>query len=158
MLGDGLRSVSGLIADKTHKYWIVAFVGYAVNMLAVPELALAGNWPIAAALIIAERTGRAIRRPSVEAMIPYVITAVLSNDATALILTPVVYVLVTRLRLSPLPFCLPATFIADTASFLLPVSNPINIFVINAFVGGLGTFLRFLLLPGLFCIGLKGAL
>ncbi len=69
LLGYGLRSVSGLIADKTHKYWIVAFVGYAVNMLAVPALALAGNWPVAAALIIAERTGRAIRR--VEAMISY---------------------------------------------------------------------------------------
>jgi len=71
LLGYALRSVSGLIADKTHKYWIVAFVGYAVNMLAVPALALAGNWPVAAALIIAERTGRAIRRPSVEAMISY---------------------------------------------------------------------------------------
>ena len=43
LLGYGLRSVSGLIADKTHKYWIVAFVGYAVNMLAVPALALAGK-------------------------------------------------------------------------------------------------------------------
>src|SRR5260370_38471206 len=40
-------------------------------MLAVPALALAGNWPIAAALIIVERTGRAIRRPAVEAMISH---------------------------------------------------------------------------------------
>jgi predicted MFS family arabinose efflux permease len=40
-------------------------------MLAVPALALAGNWPVAAALVIAERTGRAIRRPAVEAMISY---------------------------------------------------------------------------------------
>jgi predicted MFS family arabinose efflux permease len=71
LLGYGLRSVSGFLADKTHKYWLVAMVGYAINMLAVPALALAGNWPMAAALIIAERTGRAIRRPSVEAMISY---------------------------------------------------------------------------------------
>jgi predicted MFS family arabinose efflux permease len=71
LLGYGLRSVSGFVADKTHRYWLVAFVGYAVNMLAVPMLALAGNWPVAAALIIAERTGRAIRRPSVEAMISH---------------------------------------------------------------------------------------
>ena len=68
LLGYGLCSVSGLVADKTHKYWIVAFVGYAVNMLAVPALALAGNWPVTAALIIAERTGRAIRRPSVHSL------------------------------------------------------------------------------------------
>src|SRR5258708_26506189 len=40
-------------------------------MLAVPAFALAGNWPMGAALIIAERIGRAIRRPSVEAMISY---------------------------------------------------------------------------------------
>src|SRR6266536_1328269 len=71
LLGYSLRSVSGFVADKTHKYWLVAFIGYIINMLAVPALALAGDWPLAAVLIIAERTGRAIRRPSVEAMISY---------------------------------------------------------------------------------------
>jgi predicted MFS family arabinose efflux permease len=71
LLGYGLRSASGYFADKTHKYWAVIFVGYFINMLAVPALALAGNWPPAAALIVAERTGRAIRRPAVEAMISY---------------------------------------------------------------------------------------
>src|SRR5437762_5920178 len=40
-------------------------------MLAVPALALAGNWPLAAALIVAERTGRAIRKPAVDAMVSY---------------------------------------------------------------------------------------
>ncbi len=86
------------------------------------------------------------------------ITAFLSNDATALILTPVVYALVTRLRLPVLPFMFACTFIADTASFLLPVSNPINILVLEAFGNGLGTFLRFLLLPALFCILVNVAL
>ncbi len=71
LLGYSLRSVSGYLADKTHRYWLVTFVGYAVNMLCVPALALAGNWPVAAALIIGERTGRAIRRPAVETMISY---------------------------------------------------------------------------------------
>src|SRR5438045_7770715 len=55
MVGYGLRSISGYFADRTHKYWAVTFVGYAINMLAVPALALAGNWPVAAALIVAER-------------------------------------------------------------------------------------------------------
>jgi predicted MFS family arabinose efflux permease len=59
------------LADKTHKYWAITFLGYAINMLAVPALALAGNWPLAAALVIAERTGRAIRRPAVEAMLSH---------------------------------------------------------------------------------------
>ena len=49
--------------------WTVTFVGYAINMLALPSLALAGNWPLTASLIVAERTGRAIRRPAVESML-----------------------------------------------------------------------------------------
>jgi predicted MFS family arabinose efflux permease len=71
MLGYGLRSVSGYFADKSHKYWAFTFIGYAINMLAVPALALAGNWPLAAALAIAERTGRAIRKPAVEGMLSH---------------------------------------------------------------------------------------
>jgi MFS family permease len=71
LIGYSLRSVSGYLADKSSKYWIVTFIGYLINMLAVPALALAGNWPLAAALIVAERSGRAIRRPAVEAMLSY---------------------------------------------------------------------------------------
>jgi MFS family permease len=71
LIGYSLRSVSGYFADKTHKYWVFIFAGYAVNMLAVPALALAGNWPLAAALVVAERTGRAIRKPSTDAMLAH---------------------------------------------------------------------------------------
>ncbi len=83
------------------------------------------------------------------------ITAFLSNDATALILTPVVYTLVTRLRVSALPFMFACTFIADTASFLLPVSNPINIIVLSSFHLNLLDFLRLLLLPSLLAISIN---
>ena len=83
------------------------------------------------------------------------ITAFLSNDATALILTPAVFALVTRLRVPVLPYMFACTFIADTASFLLPVSNPINILVLDAIGGTLGAFLRYLFLPALFCIALN---
>ena len=70
-LGYSLRLIAGYVADRTGKYWFVTFVGYAINLLAVPALALAGNWPVAAGLVIAERVGRAIRKPSVEAMLSY---------------------------------------------------------------------------------------
>jgi arsenical pump membrane protein len=83
------------------------------------------------------------------------ISMILSNDATALILTPVVYVLVTKLRLPVLPFLFACTFIADAASFLLPVSNPINIIILSHFPLDLLTFLRLLLLPSLIVIGLN---
>jgi len=82
-----------------------------------------------------------------------VISTFLTNDATALILTPVVYALVTRLRLDPLPFAFACTFIADTASMTLPVSNPINIILGQRFAGlTLGGFLHYILLPSLAAI------
>jgi MFS family permease len=71
LIGFGLRSLSGFVADKSHRYWLFAVVGYLINMGAVPAMALAGNWPVAAMLIVAERTGRAIRKPSVETMLSY---------------------------------------------------------------------------------------
>lgn len=83
------------------------------------------------------------------------ISMIFSNDATALILTPVVYVLVTKLRLSVLPFMFACTFIADTASFLLPISNPINIIVLSRFPVDLFTFLRLLFLPSLVVIAIN---
>jgi arsenical pump membrane protein len=83
------------------------------------------------------------------------ISMILSNDATALILTPVVYVLVTKLRLPVLPFLFACTFIADTASFLLPISNPINIIILSRFPLDLLTFLRLLFIPSLAVIGIN---
>jgi MFS family permease len=70
-LGYGLRSVAGYLADKTGKYWPITFVGYAVNLLAVPAMALAPGWQAAGALVLAERVGRAFRKPTVEAMLSY---------------------------------------------------------------------------------------
>jgi predicted MFS family arabinose efflux permease len=70
-LGYGLRSISGYFADKSHRHWAFAFVGYAINMLAVPALALAGRWPLASGLVVSERIGRGIRKPTVEAMLSY---------------------------------------------------------------------------------------
>ena len=71
LLGYVLRSVSGYFADKFHRYWTLIFLGYFINVFAVPALALAGNWQLAAVLIIAERTGRALRKPVVDAMLSY---------------------------------------------------------------------------------------
>ena len=71
LMGYGLRSVSGYFADKSHRHWTFAFLGYTINMLAVPALALTGQWPLAASLVVSERIGRGIRKPTVEAMLSY---------------------------------------------------------------------------------------
>ena len=70
-LGYSLRSLAGWTADKTGRYWPITFVGFAINLFAVPAMALAGSWYVAGLLILAERTGRAIRKPTVEAMLSY---------------------------------------------------------------------------------------
>lgn len=70
-IGYALRSGAGFLGDRTGRYWLVALTGYVINMAAVPALALSGNWPIAAGLIIAERTGRAIRKPITEGMLSF---------------------------------------------------------------------------------------
>jgi MFS family permease len=71
LVGYGLRLVSGFISDRTGRYWAITIAGYVVNMLAVPLLALAGSWQMAAVLMIAERAGKAIRNPPRDAMLSH---------------------------------------------------------------------------------------
>jgi len=71
LIGYGLRLVSGYISDRTGKYWTITLLGYGINLLSVPLLALAGRWEIAALLMIAERMGKAIRTPARDAMLSH---------------------------------------------------------------------------------------
>jgi len=71
LVGYGLRLASGYLADRTRRYWGIAIFGYVLNLLAVPAIALAGRWEVAALLMIAERTGKAIRNPSRDVMLSH---------------------------------------------------------------------------------------
>ncbi|HET9392473.1 MAG TPA: MFS transporter [Candidatus Rubrimentiphilum sp.] len=71
LLGFGLRYFSGIAADRTGKYWGTALLGYTINVLSVPALALARSWPGAAALVVGERIGRGVRKPASNALISY---------------------------------------------------------------------------------------
>ncbi|MFB3779549.1 MAG: MFS transporter [Bryobacteraceae bacterium] len=71
LVGYGLRLVSGVVSDRTRRYWGVTLAGYCVNLLAVPLLALAGRWETAAALMIGERVGKALRTPARDAMLSH---------------------------------------------------------------------------------------
>jgi MFS family permease len=64
MIASSLRYFSGKLADRTRAYWTIAIAGYALNLLVVPALAFVGTWQAAAILIIAERTGKALRGPA----------------------------------------------------------------------------------------------
>jgi MFS family permease len=71
LIGYALRLVSGYLADRSRRYWTLTILGYGVNVLAVPLLALAGRWETAAALMIAERVGKAIRTPARDVMLSH---------------------------------------------------------------------------------------
>lgn len=71
LVGYGLRLLSGYVADRTSRHWFLTILGYGVNLLAVPLLAVAGRWEVAAALIVAERLGKAIRAPSRDAILSH---------------------------------------------------------------------------------------
>ena len=71
LLGYGLRLVSGRLSEKTQKFWPITLFGYLIQMAAVPLLALAGSWQMAALLIIVERIGKAIRNPPRDVMLSH---------------------------------------------------------------------------------------
>ena len=68
-LGYAMRLLSGQLADRTRRYWVLTFLGYAVNLLAVPALAFTGSWEVAALLIVVERIGKGIRTPARDALL-----------------------------------------------------------------------------------------
>lgn len=70
-LGYALRLITGWIADRSGRYWMFTIIGYAVNLLAFPTLALVGRWELVVALMLTERVGKAIRSPSKDAMLSY---------------------------------------------------------------------------------------
>lgn len=70
-LGYGLRLISGYIVDKTAAYWKITFLGYFINLISVPLLALTHHWLSAAILLVLERIGKAIRNPARDAMLSH---------------------------------------------------------------------------------------
>ncbi len=71
LAGYAIRFVSGLLTDRTQRYWTITITGYVINLGAVQLLALAGRWEIAACLMIAERIGKGIRNPVRDAMLSH---------------------------------------------------------------------------------------
>lgn len=115
---------------------------FLVGMMALSELARAEgvfDWLAFRAL----RTARGSRRRLFVLiyLVGTVVTALLSNDATAVVLTPAVFAVLARTQGDPLPFLYVCAFIANAASFALPISNPANLVVFDAHVPRVGPWL-----------------
>ena len=74
-IGYALRAATGAYLGHNHRYWKVAIGGYCM-LAAIPFLAFAGHWATAAALIIAERIGKAIRTPARDTILSHATVAV----------------------------------------------------------------------------------
>lgn len=76
MVGYGLRYVFGRITDRTRRYWPLVTVGYVVDILAVPALALVGphGWVAACALLVVQRLGKAIKKPAKDTLLSFAAT------------------------------------------------------------------------------------
>jgi MFS family permease len=71
LLSYALRLLAGHVADRTGKHWAIMILGYALDMAAVPLLALANRWEVVSALMLAERVGKGIRTPVRDAMLSH---------------------------------------------------------------------------------------
>lgn len=80
------------------------------------------------------------------------VTAFLSNDATAVVMTPAVFAAARHARAEPLPYLFVCAFIANAASFLLPISNPANLVLYGSHMPPLAAWLGRFLLPSLLAI------
>lgn len=75
------------------------------------------------------------------------VTIFLSNDATAVVLTPAVYAATRAAKVEPLPYLFVCAFIANAASFVLPISNPANLVLFGERMPELLEWLRYFALP-----------
>lgn len=118
---------------------------FLAGMMILAELAREeGVFDWAAAVAATHARGSSRRLFLLIYCVGIVVTALLSNDATAVVLTPAVLAVVRRAQVAPRPYLLACAFIANAASFVFPISNPANLVVfgreIPPLVGWLGVF------------------
>ena len=101
----------------------------------------------AAGIAASHAKGSASRLFGLVYAVGIVVTALLSNDATAVVLTPAILATVRRARVEPKPYLLACALIANAASFVFPISNPANLVVFGRQIPRLGQWLGTFLLP-----------
>jgi arsenical pump membrane protein len=103
---------------------------FLAGMMLIAEVARQeGVFDWLAALAVAQARGSPQRLFALVYAVGTVVTVLLSNDATAVVLTPAVYAATRAAGATPLPYLLVCAFIANAASFVLPISNPANLVV-----------------------------
>ncbi|MGE3272128.1 MAG: SLC13 family permease [Chloroflexota bacterium] len=145
MLGLGLVAPQDAVQAVAGSWNVLLFfVGLMVTAFSAER---AGVFDVAASLVARLAGGSARWLLVWVYLLGTLVTSCLSNDATALLLTPVVFALAHRLKLPPLPYAYACALSANAASFLLPVANPANLLVMEGAPMSLATFVARLWLP-----------
>jgi arsenical pump membrane protein len=126
---------------------------FLVGMMLLAEVARKeGLFDWLAAQAVRYSHGSAKRLFLIVYIVGTIVTVLLSNDATAVVLTPAVYAATRAAKVEPLPYLFVCAFIANAASFVLPISNPANLVVFGKQMPPLSEWLRTFALPSLAAI------
>ena len=103
---------------------------FLIGMMVLAQLAhIYGVFDWLAAIAVRRSNGSRTRLFALIYIFGTLVTILMSNDATAVVLTPAVLVAAKKSKVNPLPYLLICAFVANAASFVLPISNPANLIV-----------------------------
>jgi arsenical pump membrane protein len=142
-----LRLAGRAIAEGTDVYLFLA------GMMLLSELARefgVFDWLSSRAIELAR--GSSARLFALVYALGTLVTIFLSNDATAVVLTPAILAAIRKARVPPLPYLFACAFIANAASFVLPISNPANLVVFRLGMPPLPAWLAEFGLPSLLSV------
>src|SRR5487761_1089459 len=130
------RTAAHAVAEGTDVYFFLA------GMMLLAQLAeMHGVFHWLANIAIRHAKGSRTRLFTLIYAVGTLVTIFMSNDATAVVLTPAVLAAVKKARAAPLPYLLICAFIANAASFVLPISNPANLVVFHKGMPALSNWL-----------------
>ncbi len=126
---------------------------FLIGMMALAEVARReGLFDWLASHAVRRADGSAPKLFALVYAVGIVVTTFLSNDATAVVLTPAVYAAAKAAKAEPLPYLFICALIANAASFVLPISNPANLVVFAAHMPPLGQWLVRFGIPSILAI------
>jgi arsenical pump membrane protein len=126
---------------------------FLIGMMLLCELAREhGVFEWISAIAVRSANGSCVRLFALVYVVGAIVTVFMSNDATAVVLTPAILTAIRKARVQPLPYLFVCAFIANAASFLLPISNPANLVVFHDAMPPLLKWLQAFAIPCLLSI------
>jgi arsenical pump membrane protein len=126
---------------------------FLIGMMLLSELAREqGVFDWVASIAVREARGTCARLFLLVYGVGTLVTIFMSNDATAVVLTPAILTAVRKAKVTPLPYLFVCALIANAASFVLPISNPANLVVFHTGMPPLGQWLLSFGLPSVLSI------